>query len=236
MYQPEDGFLGGYTPNDGTIEFYGRVKAFARPEHSVLDLGAGRGAWFDDDASEYRRQIRALKGHVNEVIAADVDDAVMNNRSSDRNVVFDRTLPLADGSVDIIIADYVLEHVQDPAGFASEVRRLLRPSGLFCARTPHKYNYIAMGARVVPNRRHSDYLQTIQPERKSQDVFPTAYKVNTISAIRSHFDDFEDFSYIFRSDPSYYFRNRRIYTLLKMVHHIAPSWFSGNIFAFLQRM
>lgn len=212
------------------------MKAFARPEHRVLDLGAGRGAWFDDDTSDYRRQIRALKGHVNEVIAADVDDAVMKNQSSDRNVVFDQKLPLADGSVDIVIADYVLEHVQDPAGFASEIRRLLRPSGLFCARTPHKYNYIAMGARAVPNRMHSDYLQKIQPKRKSRDVFPAAYKLNTIKAIRSHFPDSENLSYIFRSEPSYCFRDKRISALLKVAHHVSASWFSGNIFAFLQHI
>ena len=38
--------LGGYTAYDGTIEFYGRIKALITPEMRVVDFGAGRGAWY----------------------------------------------------------------------------------------------------------------------------------------------------------------------------------------------
>lgn len=235
MYRPEDNFLGGFTPNDGTIEFYGRIKALTQPDHTVLDLGAGRAAWFEDDTCRYRKQIQALRGHVQEVIAADIDEIVMENRSSDRNIIIDKVVPLPDNSIDILIADYVLEHIQDPEHFASEVRRLLRPSGVFCARTPHKCSYVALGARMVPNKKHSNYLKNLQPERKSQDVFPTAYKLNTMSAIQRHFGGFENFSYIFRPDPSYFFGRRWAYTALDAVHRFTPNWFSGNIFTFLRK-
>lgn len=144
-------------------------------------------------------------------------------------------MPLPDKSVDIIVADYVLEHVQDPVNFALEVRRLLKPSGLFCARTPHKYSYVAIGARVVPNRRHSNYLTRLQPERKSQDVFPTAYKLNTLSAIERYFIDFKNFSYLFRADPAYFLGNKQAYHFMENIHRLAPAWFSGNIFVFLQK-
>ncbi len=233
-YKPEDQYLGEFTPNDGTIEFYGRIKAIARPEHTVLDLGAGRAAWFEDDPCKYRKQIQILKGSVNEVIAADIDEVVLENRSSDRNILITEKVPLPDNSVDIIIADYVLEHIQDPEEFVSEVRRILRPKGMFCARTPHKHSYVAIGARMVPNRRHSDCLKSLQPERKSQDVFPTAYKLNTLSSIGRNFKGLDNFSYIFRADPSYFFGNKHIYNALEIVHKFSPSWFSGNIFVFLR--
>jgi SAM-dependent methyltransferase len=233
-YKPEAQYLGGYSPNDGTIEFYGRIKAFARPEHTVLDLGAGRAAWYEDDLCEYRKQTQLLKGFVNEVIA-DIDEAVLENRSSDRNILITQTVPLPDSSVDIIIADYVLEHIQNPEEFVSEAHRILRPKGIFCARTPHKYSYVAIGARMVPNRRHSDYLKNLQPERKSQDVFPTAYKLNTLSSLERNFKGFNNFSYIFQADPAYYFGNKYAYSVLVIIHKFSPSWFSGNIFAFLMK-
>lgn len=236
MYRPEDRFFGGFTPNDGTIEFYGRIKALARSDHVVLDFGAGRGAWFEDDVCVYRRETQALKGHVREVIAADIDEVVVGNRSSDRNVVIKDTVPLPDASVDIIIADYVLEHVQDPVAFANEVRRLLKPSGFFCARTPHKYCYVAIAARMIPNAKHANYLRDLQPNRKSEDVFPTHYKMNTISDINKYFGGFEDSSYTFRTDPAYFLGNRTIYKVLEAVHHVTPSFFSGNIFAFLRKL
>ena len=168
QYRPADEFIGGYTPNDGTIEFYARIKALICPEHKILDLGAGRAEWFEDDQCEYRRNIRLIKGHVSEVIAADVDEAVLYNRTSDRNLVFDKTIPLPDQSIDVIIADYVLEHVVDPEGFAAEVRRLLKPGGIFCARTPHKFHYVSIGARIVKNQRHVKFLRWLQPNGHPQ--------------------------------------------------------------------
>lgn len=234
-YKPEDQYLGGFTPNDGTIEFYGRIKAFARPEHTVLDLGAGRAAWFEDDPCEYRKEIQMLKGCVNEVIAADIDEVVLENRSSDRNILITEKVPLPDSSVDIIVADYVLEHIQNSEEFVSEVRRILRPKGIFCARTPHKYNYVAIGARMVPNSKHSDYIKHLQPERKSKDVFPTAYKLNTLSSIEKNFKGFASFSYIFRTNPSYYFGKQYIYGALEILHKFSPSWFFGNLFVFLRK-
>lgn len=234
-YDPSSNYLCGYTSNDGTLEFYSRIKAFAKPEHVVLDLGAGRGAWFDEDPCEHRRQTRLLKGRVREVIAADVDEVVLQNRSSDRNLIMNETVPLPDQSVDIIIADYVLEHVQEPSQFSEEVRRLLKPGGLFCARTPHKYCYVAIAARVVSNKRHISALKNIQPNRKGFDVFPTVYKMNTRVDIKKLFGAFHDYSYIFKADPAYFFGSKFIYGLQNAVHHVAPAWFSGNLFIYLIR-
>lgn len=235
MYRPEQAYFGGYTPNDGTIEFYGRIKALARPDHVVLDYGAGRAAWFEDDKCEYRRQMQLFKGFVKEVIAADIDEIVMTNRSSDRNLVIGRNVPLPDSSVDIVIADYVLEHVENPVEFSNEVFRLLKPSGLFCARTPHKYSYVAIGARMIPNRQHVKYLKGLQPDRKSQDVFPTCYRLNTLQDIKRSFPQFDDASFVVRTDPAYFFGSRAVYKSAQIMHQLSPSWFSGNIFAFLRK-
>jgi ubiquinone/menaquinone biosynthesis C-methylase UbiE len=234
QYDPEDGFYGGYTPNDGTVEFYGRIKALAKPADTVLDLGAGRAAWYEDDACSFRRQTQTLKGSVRELIAADIDDVVLQNRSSDRNILITEHVPLPDSSIDIIIADYVLEHVEHPVEFVAEIRRLLKPSGLFCARTPHKFSYIAMGARAVSNAKHTRVLRRLQPGRKAQDVFPTMYKMNTLSTLEQQFGGFESASYLFRADPAYYFGNRHLYKGMEVMHRLMPAWFSANIFVFMR--
>jgi len=234
-YHPGSKFIGGFTPTDGTIEFYARIKALIRPEYRVLDLGAGRAEWFEDDNCAYRRDIRLLKGRVAEVIAVDVDDAVLKNRTSDRNLVIKDKIPLPDESVDVIIADYVLEHVVDPTAFADEVHRLLRPGGIFCARTPHKYNYVSIGARLFKNKNHIRLLRRLQPSRKPEDIFPTAYKLNTLRDIRAFFSQFDDQSYVIRSDPAYFGGSSTMFGLLECLHHFAPRWFSGNVLVFMRR-
>ncbi|WP_333689108.1 hypothetical protein [Methylococcus capsulatus] len=57
---PEVG-AGGYTALDGTVEFYGRVQALLRPDMTVLDFGAGRGAGLRDDPVGFRKSLRASR-------------------------------------------------------------------------------------------------------------------------------------------------------------------------------
>ena len=82
-FNPNEKLVGEFSSNDGTIEFYLRVKSLINKESTVLDLGAGRAAWFEDDECPTRKDIRLIKGMARKVIAADIDDAVMSNRASD---------------------------------------------------------------------------------------------------------------------------------------------------------
>ncbi|MEM8976360.1 MAG: class I SAM-dependent methyltransferase [Pseudomonadota bacterium] len=235
LYDPGSDYIGGYTPTDGTMEFYGRVRSRVSADSTVLDLGAGRGAWFEQDACERRVQVRSLKGLAKEVIGADVDEVVLSNRSTDRNIVIDKGIDLPDKSVDVIVADYVLEHVEKPEEFVSEINRILVPGGTFCARTPHKFHYVSIGAMMVRNSQHSKAIGWLQPDRKAVDVFPTQYKLNTLGSIRRAFTNFEDLSYLYRSDPAYFFGSRAFYKFQYFMHGIMPAVPCSNIFAFLTK-
>ena len=228
--------LGGFSENDGTIDFYLRISSITSPNSIVVDLGAGRAAWYEDDDVATRRRLRYLKPHVKEVIAIDVGEAVMSNKSSTRNLIYDGvSVPLENNSVDLIIADYVLEHIQDADVFYSEINRILKPGGFFCARTPHKYNYISLIARLVKNRSHQNVLRFAQPSRKPEDVFPTTYKLNMMKDINSYFDRWENNSFIFRTSPAYYFGSQKIYKLLDFLHRISPLFLVGNLFVFVKK-
>jgi SAM-dependent methyltransferase len=228
-------FFPGFSPNDGTVDFYTRIGCFLRPEFEVLDLGAGRAAWFEDDSNICRRNIRLLKGKVSKVVAADVDPAVLQNRAADEARLLQpgAALPFSDNRFDVIIADYVLEHIDDASGFASEIARILKPGGLFAARTPHKYCYVAIIARLVDNAKHSRVLRWVQPDRKEIDVFPTRYRLNRLQDISAGFQQFENRSFIFRSDPAYFFGNLTLFRIQEFLHRLMPAFFSGNLFVFL---
>lgn len=235
-FRASDRMLGGFTEADGTLEFYGRVNAALEPAMTVLDLGAGRAEWFEDDPCEWRRAMRLLRGKAARVVAADPDPAVLGNRASDEQVVMvDGRLPLPDASVDLAVADYVLEHVEDPAAFAAEIDRVLRPGGLFCARTPHALSYVALAARLVPNGLHAALLSRVQVARKEEDVFPTRYRMNSRRAIARRFAGWTDYSYVYAPSPAYYFGRRWLFRVFDAVHRGLPPAASGLVFAFLRK-
>lgn len=235
-YDPFANFAGGFSPNDGTIDFYLRINALIKESDVVLDLGAGRAAWFEDDTCETRRSIRQLKGKVARVIAADVDEAVFDNRASDEQFLMkEGKLELEKESIDLIVADYVLEHLTDPAIFVQEIDDVLKSGGWFCARTPHKYSYVARFASLVKNSSHSKVLSKVQPDRKEMDVFPTAYKMNTMKEIRKSFAGWGNHSYVSRPDPAYFMGNKMIFEIQNVMHRIMFKEMCGNLLVFVQK-
>lgn len=217
---------GGYSRVDGTVEFYGRIHALLEPEMTILDFGAGRGAGAKDDPVRYRRKLRTLKGACAKVIGADIDPVVMENPSVDTAIVIDpdKSLPLADSSVDMIVSSSVFEHIENPGFVSQELDRILRPGGWLLARTPNKWGYIGMGANLVPNRWHTQWLKRLQPHRKEEDVFPTCYQMNTRRRLKRLFppDRYSHYTYGYFPEPVYFGNSRLMWRFMLFSFRITP--------------
>jgi SAM-dependent methyltransferase len=137
----------------------------------------------------------------------------------------------------MVVADYVFEHIPDPAWLAGELARILRPGGWICARTPTKYNYVSVAARLIPNLRHARLLRLAQPGRKAEDVFPTVYRLNTRSSIQKYFNSaqFQDYSYVYSCEPQYFFGSGAAYRVLQFLHWLLPAALHGNLFVYLRK-
>ncbi|MBR0552104.1 class I SAM-dependent methyltransferase [Stakelama marina] len=235
---PEVG-AGGFTKFDGTVEFYARINALLEPGMEVVDLGAGRGCQFEDEV-RYRRDLITIQGKVEKVIGLDVDPAVMKNQHVDERLTYDGgKMPLADGSADLIFCDWVLEHIENPGVFSSEIGRVLKSGGWFCARTPAKHSLIATASRVVPNRQHSSTLEKIQDgSRKAEDVFPAFYRLNTIGAVRAHFPakKWENYSYTYSSEPSYHFGKTYVARLIAAVQYLKSPFGGESLLVFVRKL
>lgn len=234
---PEARF-GGFTRDDGGIEFYSRIGALIQPHFRVLDYGAGRGAQIAEDGSPFRRSLKTLKGRVAHVEGCDVDPAVLENPYVDAAKVFDpaKPLPYPDASFDLIFSSWVLEHVEDPATVSAELMRVLKPGGYLCAVTPNKLGYIALASRLAGNARHVKLLERIQPDRKAQDVFPAFYRLNTKGAIERHFGPHgEVVVYAMSSEPSYYFGNAAIFRAFRLIHKLTPAALHTALFIFVRK-
>lgn len=233
LFYPEARF-GGFTDIDGTIAFFNRINSFLSPEFTVLDVGCGRGAYADDPIP-LRRKLRILKGKVSKVIGIDVDSSAQENPFLDEfRLIQEAYWPIENDSVDLIVCDHVLEHIDNPDQFFSEVRRTLKDGGYCCIRTPNRWSYIAIAATLIPNKYHSKVTSVVQEGRKEEDVFPTFYKCNSIRRIKVTMKkhDFESIVYGYEAEPSYLSFSKSAYWLGVLHQRFAPRFLKPVIFAF----
>lgn len=230
--------VGGFSRVDGSIEFWSRVAALLRPEWRVLDFGAGRGAHIDTDESEYRRGLKTLKGRVAHVHGCDVDPAVLGNPYLDEATLIrpGEPLPFADASFDLVLANYVLEHIDDPVAVARELARVTRPGGWIAGVTANRLGYVAIAASLVANRAHVAVLRHAQTDRLDHDVFPTRYRMNSRRALQRLFSPYgEVVAYTNSAEPSYHFNSTLLYGLFKIAHKILPEALQTGLILFVHR-
>lgn len=234
-FYPESRF-GGFTDIDGTVAFYLRVNALAASKDSVLDFGCGQGTYANDPVPT-RLGLRILKGKVAKVIGVDVDPSAAENPFLDefRPLHPGDRWPVDAGAADLVLCDNVLEHLPDPASNFREARRVLRPGGYLCIRTPNVFSYFGLASRLVPNKHHEAVLKVVQ--RGREDCFPTLYRANTVWALRRMMRQhgFDHVVYGYEAEPSYLHFSRLAYALGVLHQKFAPRAIRPAIFAFGQK-
>ena len=224
--------FGGYSRIDGTVAFYQRVRALLRADSIVLDVGCGRGV-LADDPNPVRRNLQILRGHCAQVIGLDVD------RSGEHNPYLDEfRLIQGDGwpaaGADLVISDYVLEHLSNPAGYFREAWRALVPGGFICIRTTNALGYVALSARVIPERYHDRFLAGM---RDGRDTFPTLYRCNSVRRIQRAMRaaGFDCVVWGHTAEPRYLEFSPTLYRASLWFQHLAPHWLAPTLFAFGQK-
>jgi SAM-dependent methyltransferase len=143
------------------------------PSSVILDLGAGAGIVPQMN----------FKGTAARVYGADLDPRVTENPFLDEGKVVDGgALPYPDSFFDLVFADNVLEHLTDPDGVFREVFRVLKPGGVFIAKTPNRFHYVPLIAQLTPLSFHKTINKV--RGRATEDTFPTIYRANSVGAIR----------------------------------------------------
>lgn len=232
-FYPESNF-GGFTDIDGTMAFYNRINSLVDSSFSVLDVGCGRGSQ-TEDPSPIRRNLRILKGKVARVVGIDIDRSAQDNPLLDEfRLIYEDSWPIENDSIDLIVCDHVLEHIKTPDEFFSEASRVLRHKGYFCIRTPNRWGYIGLLARLIPTKYHFRVISAVQDGRKAEDVFPPVYKCNSIRTIRDMMKNhgFECVVYGYESEPSYLEFSQTAYRLGVLHQRFAPGFLKLVIFAF----
>ena len=236
-FYPESQVL-GFTRVDGTINFYNGVNSLLKKSDVALDIGCGR-AEYQENKREYVRDLRILKGKCEKVIGIDFDPAGEHNPYlDDFRLIEGERWNIEDQSIDLAVADNVLEHVEDVDQFFSECNRVLKPGGHLCLRTPNKFSYFGLVTNLIPNSLHAKLTSKVQDDRKEEDVFPTVYKCNTRRAILRAFKKygFEGAVYHFESEPAYFSFSKILYFFAVLHQKFAPDFMKLVLFGFAKKL
>ena len=164
-----------YSDNWDDELFRIQIMSHIQPEHCILDLGAGAGI-----VSQMN-----FKGMAEKICGLDPDPRVKHNPYLDEGRIgLGQDIPYPDNTFDIVFADNVLEHIDSPEGVLGEIYRVLKPGGCFLGKTPNKYHYMPLIARITPHRFHQ-FVNKLRG-RETVDTFPTRYRINEPKSVTSY--------------------------------------------------
>ena len=164
---------GNYSDNWDNTLFSQKISSYIKKDFCVLDLGAGAGIIPQMN----------FRGKAARVCGIDPDQRVLENPYLDEAIIgFGESVPYSENSFDMVFSTNVLEHLPEPEKVFNEVHRVLKPGGLFLFKTPNKWHYVALIARITPHWFH-ELINRLRG-RDESDTFPTLYKANTPLAIR----------------------------------------------------
>jgi len=230
--------FGGFTRYDGTVHFYSRVRALLGEDDVILNVGCGLGS-YQQDVCEYRRDLRNMMGANRTVIGIDIDSAADANPLVDEFRLIEDVnhWPVEDTSVDLVLADYVLEHVENPEQFFREAWRVMKTGSYFCARTPNAFSYVALIARIIPNRFHAQVTAIAQATRR-EEVVPTVYRCNSKSKLRRLLrrQGFDHVVYRIEPEPAYMLFSRAAFRVAAIVHRFLPPFLQSTLLMFARKV
>lgn len=148
-----------------------------------LDVGAGtkvHDGWIGVNAKDLADRAELLVG------CDMVETHLIQNRLLSTAAVADAMhLPFSDESFDLVTANMVLEHIEDPNAVFTEVARVLAPGGHFVFVTPNLQNPLVWAASVLLSKQVRKRLAHFVEGRDTEHIFHTFYRANSRQSIRN---------------------------------------------------
>jgi SAM-dependent methyltransferase len=162
---------------DGTAAFHKMLAAHIPQGCDILEVGAG-------PSNPTTHYIASLGS----VVGLDIDHDVSHNTDLlDKRIYDGKLFPFPDRSFDACVSNYVLEHVESASLHWQEIKRVLRPNGVFCFRTPNRIHYVALASSLLPHSVHALLANKLRKlPADSHSPYPTYYRSNTLASIRTH--------------------------------------------------
>ncbi|XAL99527.1 methyltransferase domain-containing protein [Phycisphaeraceae bacterium D3-23] len=163
--------------------YFAALDQTLQPGDRWLDIGCGRRiapAWLRHGG----RIEQELIGRADEVIGIDPDAQAL----ADNALLITKRLGTAehtdepDASFDLITANMVVEHLNQPEAALHEAARLLRLGGRLLFHTPNRAYPLTTIASAVPQTLRNRLTAWLE-KRDACDIYPTRYRMNRVATI-----------------------------------------------------
>ena len=154
------------------------VKAHVTDTTRWLDLGCGHQFWPEGIPGGRETACRAAL-----CVGLAPDLASIRQHTALRHRVVGLQLPFVAGSFNLVTANMVFEHLEDPVAVLTDIRRLLTPDGICIFHTTNAWYWQTVLSRYVPQS-VKNWLVQLSEGRSADDVYPTHYRINTHEAVR----------------------------------------------------
>ncbi|MFH1175235.1 MAG: class I SAM-dependent methyltransferase [bacterium] len=174
MIKDFDEIVKKYYPEFKDVGYFFKkyLEKYINSDSEILDIGCGRQAF----GAEFYKKAKKRVG-------VDPDQEALNdNKLMDEKYCCDeRNIPNSIGQFDVIIAQWVLEHMENPDKSFEEIERLAKPGGYFIFMTPNIYSPLILFSKICPiflKKRFRGKLGI-----KEEDTYPTCYRANSAAKI-----------------------------------------------------
>ncbi len=183
---------------------------------NILDIGAGDGT------------ISGYFSEKNKVCCIDIEDQRIN-----RNAIFKKVdstkLPFKDDEFDIVISNQVIEHLANPKEHLTEIKRVLKKSGVCYLATPNKNFPIEPHYKIplihyLPNKYFYEILKILK--MYSEPIFLISY--NNLKHLFKEDYFYNEYTHLVLKYPHKYKLNIKLFkilplNLIKRANIIMPS-------------
>lgn len=146
-------------PNFKTGGYFFRkyLKNYINNDSIVLDAGCGNNGI-----------IAEFKSIPKLIIGIDVDKKLLaENQIVNKKITANlENIPLDSNSVDIVISEFVIEHLYNPDIVIKEISRILKPEGVFIFITPNIINPIITLSKILPQTFHSLFRKILLKKKR----------------------------------------------------------------------
>jgi SAM-dependent methyltransferase len=147
-----------------------------------VEIGCGHAILPNWRSNEERQLVKTCKT----IFGIDYDlPSLKAHRNITKKLRGDVTkLPFRTAAFDLVTANMVVEHLDNPEEQFREINRILKPKGVFLFHTPNAYGYGVILAKFVPEWLKGKVIYLLEG-RDEHDVFPTHYKANTETQVKA---------------------------------------------------